>query len=118
MNLHTFQVSLFRDKTRLRYIQDGRLIIKSEVSSMLDLNNRTNLFYCIKKVDVKKRKLEFLLSTVKHDKSIELRLESIKGNRILKIKNEILKYAFFKSQYAKYYFLDSNCICVELNYEI
>lgn len=102
MNIHLIKCTLFRDATKLRYTNDGRLLVKTGISKQLDISDKRNISCTIQSVDTEKKNLQVLFGIDSGHYSNQLVVSDIKGVKVLTLKSLVSRIAEVKEQYTSY----------------
>jgi hypothetical protein len=102
MNIHLIKCTLFRDATKLRYTNDGRLLVKTGISKQLDISDKRNISCTIRSIDMEKKHLQLLFGTDSAGSSDQLVVSDIRGVKVLTLKSLVSRIAEVKEQYTSY----------------
>jgi hypothetical protein len=102
MNLQLLSGTIFRDKTRLRYTKDGRLLIKTEVVKELNLGATRHMSYMVHSIDQPSGTLVVVFTKSSPDNRKQVLLNDISGTKILALKRVLLKYPSPSAQYVNF----------------
>lgn len=119
MNIHLIKCTLFRDATKLRYTNDGRLLVKTDISKQLEISDKKNIRCSVQSIDADRKYLQLLFGSDEEthtDRSDvnKLVVSDIRGVKVLALKSIVSRIADVKEQYTTYERMGSGGFLVNL----